>query len=167
MLLLGMTSLVLVLLIVAYYAVAIPVEKSFGERYVDNELPLIFPFYAVMSFKPVTVITYLSFAGAVLILEGSKDRLRKLETRGARILLLLLAFASGYEVIWNFFAWFTTWQKTGGSLDLIPNATHQYLMLPANFNFATKITFLIFALSLYATLFLQDLERDANYRRRN
>ncbi len=167
MLLLGMISLVLALLIVAYYAIAIPVEKSFGERYVDNELPLIFPFYVIMSFKPVTVITYLSFAGAVLILEASKDRLRKVETRGARILLLFLAFASGYEVIWNFFAWFTTWQKTGGSLDLIPNATHQYLLLPANFNFATKITFLIFALSLYAALFLQNLERDANYRRRN
>jgi hypothetical protein len=162
MLLLGIISLVLVLVIVAYYAIAIPVEKSFGERYVDTELPLMFPFYVIMSFKPVTVITYLSFAGAVLVLEASKDRLRKVETRGARILLLFLAFASGYEVIWNFFAWFTTWQRTGGTLDLIPNATHQYLLLPANFDFATKITFLIFALSLYGTLFLQNLERNAN-----
>jgi len=159
MLLLGMICLVLALLIVAYYAIAVPVEKSFGERYVDNELPLIFPFYVIMSFKPVTVITYLSFAGAVLILEASKDRLRKLETRGARILLLFLVFASGYEVIWNFFAWFTTWRVTGGALDLLPNVTHEYILLPANFNFATKITFLIFALSLYATLFLQNLEQ--------
>jgi hypothetical protein len=157
-----MIFLALACLILAYYVVAIPVERSFGERYVSTELPLVFPFYYIMSFKPVTVITYLIFVGVVLILEASKDRLRKLETRGVRILLLFLAFASGYEVIWNFFAWFTSWQKNGGLLDLIPNATHEYAFLPANFNFATKITFLVFTLSLYGFLFLQSLEPGEN-----
>ena len=158
-LLTGLTLLFLAFLIIAYYAATIPTEESFGERYVTPELPLIFPFYVIMSFKPVTVITYLAFAGAVLILEANKERLRKRETRGVRVLLLLLAFASGYEVLWNFFAWFTSWLKNGGSLDLIPNLTHQYALRPVNFNFATKITFLIFALSLYASYFLQNLEQ--------
>jgi len=158
MFLLGLIFLALACLIIAYYAIAIPVEKSFGERYVSGELPLLFPFYVIMSFKPVTVFTYLTFGGVVLILETYKDRLRGLETRGARILLLFLAFASGYEVIWNFFAWFASWQRNGGPLDLIPNVTHEYAVLPANFNFATKITFLVFALSLYGWLFLQNLE---------
>ena len=158
-LVLGVLCLALAFSTVAYYAIAIPVEKSFGERYVKTEIPLIFPFYMMMSFKPVTIITYLTFAGVVLILEASKDRLRELETRGARILLLLAAFASGYEVIWNFFAWFTAWETSGGLLDFIPNVTHEYALLPANFNFATKITFLIFALSLYASFFLQNVEQ--------
>jgi hypothetical protein len=166
MLLTGVIFLLLTCLIIAYYAITIPFEDSFGERYVAQELPLVFPFYVIMSFKPVTVITYLTFAGAVLILEANKDRLRKLETRGARILLLLVAFASGYEVLWNFFAWFTSWQRNGGILDFIPNLTHQYASLPANFDFATKITFLIFALSLYSAYFLQNIEQDKNARHR-
>ena len=161
MLMLGVICLTLACLTVAYYAIAIPVEKSFGERYVKTEVPLIFPFFVIMSFKPVTVITYLTFVGAVLILEASKDRLRMLETRGAKILLLLIAFASGYEVIWNFFAWFAAWEATGGSLDYVPNMTHEYAFLPANFDFATKIIFLVFALSLYASLFLQNVEQSA------
>ncbi len=159
MLVLGVICVALACSIVAYYAIAIPFEKSFGERYVKTEIPLIFPFFVLMSFKPVTIITYLSFAGVVLILEASTDRLRMLETRGAKILLLLVTFASGYEVIWNFFAWFTAWEARGGTLDVIPNVTHEYAFLPANFDFATKITFLIFASSLYASLFLQNLEQ--------
>lgn len=161
MLVLGVICLALACSTVAYYAIAIPVEKSFGERYVKTEIPLIFPFYVIMSFKPVTIITYLTFAGVVLILEASKDRLRMLETRGAKILLLLIAFASGYEVIWNFFAWFTAWETSGGTLDFIPNVTHEYAFLPANFDFATKLTFLIFASSLYASLFLQNVEQSS------
>jgi hypothetical protein len=159
MLVLGVICLTLACLTVAYYAIAIPVEKSFGERYVKTEIPLIFPFFVIMSFKPVTITTYLTFAGVVLILEASKDRLRMLETRGAKILLLLIAFASGYEVIWNFFAWFAAWEASGGRLDYVPNMTHEYALLPANFDFATKIIFLVFALSLYASLFLQNVEQ--------
>jgi hypothetical protein len=161
MLLSGTVFLVLAGLIIAYYAIAIPVERSFGERYVSTELPLLFPFYMIMSFKPVTVFSYLIFGGVVLILEANKNHLRKLRTGGARILLLFLAFASGYEVIWNFFAWFTSWERDGGLLDFIPNMTHEFASLPANFNFATKITFLVFALSLYGFLFLQNIENSA------
>ena len=158
MLLAGMILLALACLIIAYYAIAIPVERSFGERYVTAEIPLIFPFYVITSFKPVTLIVYLTFAGVVLVLEASKNYLRNFRIRGARILLMFLAFASGYEVIWNFFAWFSTWEKTGGVLDLMANTTHEYTYLPANFNFATKITFLVFALSLHGSLFLLNLE---------
>jgi hypothetical protein len=155
---LGIACLLLAATIVVYFAIAIPVENSFGERYVNTEIPLIFPFYVIMSFKPVTIITYLTFAGVVMILEASKTQLIEHETRGAKIVLLLLAFASGYEVIWNFFAWFTSWQKNGGVLDFLPNLTHEYAILPANFDFVTKIIFLVFALSLYGSLFLQNLE---------
>ena len=159
MLLLGAILLALAFLIIAYYATAVPVENSFGERYVTSELPLIFPFYPIATFKPITVITYFVFAGLVLVLEGSRDWLRKVEVRGVRLLLVFVAFGSGYELVWNFFAWFSSWERTGGVLDLTVNSTHEHIFLPANFNFATKIIFLVFALSLYGSLFLQNLER--------
>lgn len=157
---LGVLLLALVAVITIYYAASVPVERTFGERYVNAQIPLIFPFYVITSFKPITLMTYLVFVGVVLVLEASKDWLRRFDTRGARILLVFVAFAAGYEVIWNFYAWFATWQRTGGLLDLLANTTHEYAQLPANFNFATKISFLVFALSLYGSLFLQNLGRD-------
>jgi hypothetical protein len=159
MLLLGAILIALACLIIGYYATAVPVENSFGERYVTSELPLIFPFYPIATFKPITVITYFVFAGVVLVLEGSRDWLRKVEVRGVRLLLVFVAFGSGYELVWNFFAWFSSWERTGGVLDLTVNDTHEHIFLPANFNFATKIIFLVFALSLYGSLFLQNLEQ--------
>ncbi len=158
----GLVSFALAALIITYYAITFPTERTFGERYVIPQIPLIFPFYLITSFKPVTLITYLVFAGVMLILEGTKGWLTKIDTRGTRILLLLLAFASGYEVIWNLFAWFATWQRNGGLLDLLANTHHEYAALPANFNFATKISFLIFIISLYSSFFLEKLERDRN-----
>ena len=155
---LGAVLIVTAALLIIYYAVTVPVEKTFGERYVDSEIPLIFPFYVISSFKPITLIIYLLFAGVVLILGAYKTHLRKFHTRGLRILLLFIAFASGYELLWNFFAWFATWETTGGALDLLANAQHLYVQLPADFNFSTKTGFLIFALSLYGSMFLADLE---------
>jgi hypothetical protein len=158
----GSTLLVLAALIVAYYAVAIPVEKSFGERYVSSEIPLIFPFYLISTFKPITLIVYCIFAGVVLLLEAGKDILRRidarLDTRGAKIVLIVGAFGAAYEFIWNFFAWFATWEKTGGLLDFVANSHHEYNQIPVNFNFATKVSFLIFALCVYGAVYLSKIK---------
>ena len=159
LMLLGILLLGLAISVMVYYWITVPDEDSFGERYVNSEVPLIFPFFVIMSFKPITLTVYLIFTGVLLILEAIKERLRDRNTRPIKIMLLLIAFASGYEVFWNFFAWFTVWQREGGVLDAIANTTHEYPILPANFNFATKIVFLIFALSLYGSLFLGKLER--------
>lgn len=161
--LVGTLLLALAVFIIAYYAITVPTEKSFGERYVDAEIPLIFPFYVISSFKPVTLMTYLIFGGTILLLEASGDRLKRLNLRGTRIFLLLISFAAGYEVIWNFFAWFITWERAGGLLDLLANTEHHYTQLPANFNFVTKISFLVFALSLYGSLFIEKLERSNSH----
>lgn len=161
---LGAALIVAAALMIIFYAVTVPVEKTFGERYVDPEIPLIFPFYAISSFKPITLITYLLFVGVVLVLEAYKKRLRKFDTRGVRILLLFFAFASGYELLWNLFAWFATWQATGRPLDMLANTQHAYIQLPANFNFATKTIFLIFALSLYGSTFLANLQQSDDER---
>jgi hypothetical protein len=127
---------------------------------VNAEIPLLFPFFAIMSFKPITLTVYLTFAGVVLLFGGIKDKLRGRNTAPYKVVLLVVAFASGYEVLWNFFAWFTMWESQGGVLDAVVNTTHQYAIIPVNFNFASKIIYLTFALSLYAILFLDRLNRE-------
>jgi hypothetical protein len=153
--------LALAILLILYYAITVPVENSFGERYVNAEIPLIFPFYVISTFKPITLITYFIFTAGLLILEVSKEKLVQFDARGIRIFLLAVTFAAGYEVIWNFHAWFAMWQRVGGSLDQLSNVQHAYSSLPVNFNFATKVSFLVFALCLYSSLYLQRLERHA------
>ena len=150
----------LAFVILLYYAIRVPTESSFGERYVTSEIPLIFPFYIISTFKPITLTIYFIFGGTVLVLESSREFLSHFDTRGTRVLFTFLSFASGYEVIWNFFAWFVTWQIKGGSLELLSNTEHAYLFLPVNFNFVTKVSFLIFALSLYVAVFLGRIEDD-------
>ena len=149
------------IVIISYYAITIPVEGSFGERYVTSVISPPYPFNEVTTFKPVTLITYFLFSGTVLTLEANKGRLR-FGTRGVRVILITASFAAGYEFLWNMFAWFTSWLKDGGTLDLIANTFHNHAFQPVNFNFATKISFLIFALCLYAWHFLEGVDSGKN-----
>lgn len=135
-------------MIIVYYAVTIPVEGSFGERYVTSVISPPYPFNEVTTFKPVTLITYLIFCGTALVFEANKARIT-FSTRALRAILVTASFAAGYEFLWNMFAWFTTWLRIGGNLDLIANTFHNHTFVPVNFNFATKISFLVFALCLY------------------
>lgn len=155
---LGLILIASAAFLIIFYAVTVPVERTYGERYVDAEIPLIFPFYVISSFKPITLIIYFLFGGIVLMLEAYREHLRRFDTRATRILLVFIAFASAYELLWNLLAWFTTWRTTGGSLDTLANTTHAYFQLPVNFNFATKVVFLVFATSLYATVFLANID---------
>jgi hypothetical protein len=140
--------LVAAVFIIVYYAVTNPVEGSFGERYVTTVISPPYPLNEVTTFKPVTLITYFIFCGTVLTLEAYKARI-KFGTRVLRAILITASFAAGYEFLWNMFAWFTSWLRNGGNLDLIANTFHNHMYLPVNFNFATKISFLVFALCLY------------------
>jgi len=160
----GACFLGLAIVILLYYAIQVPAEASFGQRYVTSEIPLIFPFYIISTFKPITLTMYFIFGGTILVLESSRDFLKRFDTRGTRILFTFLSFAAGYELIWNFFAWFSIWQIKGGSLDELSNTQHSYLFLPVNFNFVTKVCFLIFGLSLYVAVFLGRLERSPSER---
>jgi hypothetical protein len=156
----GVALLLAAIVIIGYYLITIPTEGSFGERYVTATISPPYPLNEITTFKPVTLITYFIFCGTVLILEAGKRRLNSLGTRGLRAILLTASFAAGYEFIWNMFAWFTTWFKTGGSLDLAANTFHNHTFLPVNYNFATKISFLTFALCLYCWHFLRSLDSE-------
>jgi len=155
----GASLLVAAVTIIVYYAVTIPIEGTFGERYVTAVISPPYPLDEITTFKPVTLITYFLFAGTALVLEASKNRIRWIGTRSARAVLITASFAAGYEFVWNMFAWFTTWLKNGGPLDLTANTFHNHIFPPVNFNFATKISFLIFALCLYCWHFLGTVER--------
>ena len=152
-----MLLLVAAVVIISYYAITVPVEGSFGERYVTTVISPSYPLNEVTTFKPVTLITYFLFCGTVLILEANKGRFG-FGTRPLRAILLTASFAAGYEFIWNMFAWFTSWLKNGGTLDLVANTFHNHAFLAVNFNFATKISFLVFALCLYVWHFLESVD---------
>jgi hypothetical protein len=151
--------------IIVYYAITFPTEGSFGERYVTTVISPPYPLNEVTTFKPVTLMTYFFFAGTVLVLEAGKKRLSRYNSRGLRMLLVTAAFAAGYEYAWNMFAWFTMWLKNGGVLDLTANNLHNHIFPPVNFNFATKVSFLIFASCLYSWYFLRGISREAKPRR--
>ena len=155
----GVSLLAAAVAIIAYYAIAFPLEGSFGERYVTSTISPPYPLNEISTFKPVTMITYFVFAGTALVLEAAKSRLRNLGTRGLRAFLITASFAAAYEFIWNMFAWFTTWLRNGGVLDLTANTFHNHTFPPVNFNFATKVSFLIFALCLYCWNFFRALEQ--------
>lgn len=155
----GFLLLTLAVVIIVYYAITVPTEGSFGERYVTTVISPPYPLNQITTFKPVTLMTYFVFCGTVLVLEANKDRLSRVGTRGVRAILLTASFAAGYEFLWNMFAWFTTWLRNGGSLDLTANTFHSHIFPPVNFNFATKVSFLVLALCLYCWHFLQKIPK--------
>jgi hypothetical protein len=153
----GALLLLAAVVIIVYFAITVPVEGSFGERYVTTVISPPYPLDEITTFKPVTLISYFTFSGTVLILEAAKRRLG-FGIRGLRAFLITASFAAAYEFLWNMFAWFTTWLREGGTLDLIANTFHNHTFPPVNYNFATKISFLIFALCLYVWYFLGKVE---------
>jgi len=155
----GIVLLTLAVVIIVYYAITVPIEGSFGERYVTAVISPPYPLNQLTTFKPVTLMTYFFFCGTIFVLEANKDRLSRVGTRGVRAILLTASFAAGYEFTWNMFAWFTTWLRNGGSLDLTANTFHSHIFPPVNYNFATKVSFLVFALCLYCWYFLQHLRK--------
>lgn len=152
--------------IIVYYAITVPVESSFGERYVINVISPPPPLNEITTFKPVTLMTYFFFAGIIFILEATKHRLGRINSRSVRAVLITASFAAGYEFIWNMFAWFTTWFKNGGVLDLTANNFHDHIFPPVNYNFATKVSFLIFALCLYCWHFLRTTDAEERQSKR-
>ena len=154
--------LMIAVLIIAYYAVTVPVEGSFGERYVTSVISPPYPLDKLSTFKPVTLMTYFVFCGTALILDANKSRLARVNTRVLKAILITASFAAGYEFVWNMFAWFTIWMRNGGVLDLIANTYHPHIFPAVNFNFATKICFLVFVLCLYCWNLLRSLPQRRN-----
>lgn len=145
----GQLLAIAIISIVIFYMVKYPHETTFGERFVRDQIPLIFPFYVIQSFKPITLLVIFGFALWTIVLES--ERVAQWMAKPlTQVFLATCAFIAMYESTWNFLAWFMAWMLQGGSIDVLANTTHEHAGIPVNFNFATKIWFLTAACFLYA-----------------
>jgi len=145
----GQLLAITILIIIGFYLLKYPSETTFGERFVKDQIPLIFPFYVIQSFKPVTLLAILGFALWVIVIESEKIS-SWMSKPLTQVFLATCAFVGMYEAVWNFLAWFTIWIQHGGAIDVLANTTHEHAGIPVNFNFATKIWFLTAACFIYA-----------------
>lgn len=145
----GQLLSITILVIIAFYMMKYPYEATFGERFVNDQIPLIFPFFVIQSFKPITLLVILGFALWVILMESEKISVWMAKPL-TQVFLATCAFISVYETVWNFLAWFVAWIQQGGAIDRLANMTHEHAGIPVNFNFATKIWFLTAACFIYA-----------------
>ena len=145
----GKLLAIAILAIIIFYSLKYPSETAFGERFIRDQIPLVFPFYVIQSFKPITLLILFGFALWVIIIECDKV-ISWMSKPLTMVFLATCAFIATYETMWNFFAWFTAWTTQGGPPDVLMNTTHEHAGIPVNFNFATKIWFLTAACFLYA-----------------
>lgn len=128
-------------------------------------------------FKPVTVFQYTAFLAFVFFATSFSETLKKSPYLELYLIIgFLVAMASFYEVLFNFFYWFSLFNfyGLGTNLDTLKNlvpynllfnqTTAQVLqksgLYPVNLNFASKISVLIFFCSLYWIYFISNLRKN-------
>jgi hypothetical protein len=162
----GLTALAFIV----YYGLQATTNPQIGIQFVSAEWPdpSIFPLYA----KPITWFAYLSFVYWAAGLESNKEHFLKLTTRFRNFLFLasaLVAFASFYEIFYNFMVWLALEILTTNCVPFPCNpdklASIFDLNSPINLVFATKIVTTAFGLSMYSLWFLHRV--DVETERRN
>lgn len=134
-----------------------PTEKTCNEKYALNEIPV----FGIIYLKPMTLIVYSVFISWMCGLESLRTYISKLPIILITLVFLFLcfaAFASSYEVIWNFFVWSDAYLVGGGNthMDLLyhlPTQTSPTAQCPSNFVYTTKLQFLIMSSSFYGIYF--------------
>jgi hypothetical protein len=164
----GLTAMAFII----YYGLQATTNPQIGIQFVSAEWPdpAIFPLYA----KPITWFAYFSFVYWAAGLEANKDHFLKLSPRARNMLFLgtaLVAFASFYEIFYNFMVWLAlevlTTSTTCKPFPCNPDQVASIFDLksPLNLVFATKIVTTAFGLSMYSLWFLHRV--DAETERRN
>jgi hypothetical protein len=162
----GLTALAFIV----YYGLQATTNPQIGIQFVSAEWPdpTIFPLYA----KPITWFAYFSFVYWAAGLESNKVHFLKLSSRFRNFLFLasaLVAFASFYEIFYNFMVWLALEVLTTNCLPFPCNpdkvASIFDLKSPLNLVFATKIVTTAFGLSMYSLWFLHRV--DVETERRN
>jgi hypothetical protein len=155
---------------IVYYGLQATTNPQIGIQFVSAEWPdpSIFPLYA----KPITWFAYFSFVYWAAGLESNKVHFLKLSPRVRNFLFLvtaLVAFASFYEIFYNFMVWLALEVLTTNCLPFPCNpdkvASIFDLKSPLNLVFATKIVTTAFGLSMYSLWFLHRV--DVETERRN
>jgi len=164
----GLTALAFIV----YYGLQATTNPQIGIQFVSSEWPdpAIFPYFYA---KPITWFVYFSFVYWAAGLESNKVHFLKLSSRFRNFLFLgtaLVAFASFYEIFYNFMVWLALEVLTTNCRPFPCNpdqvASIFDLRSPLNLVFATKIVTTAFGLSMYSLWFLHrvDLETERQNR---
>lgn len=113
--------------------------------------------------KPITVIQIALFLMGVLVIDTYLYKLKN-SKKAAIIICFLLLMLFGFEVLWSFFFWFSTYEFAGvqaniDALNYTPNNEYQIALNnatltvtrnePVSLNYAAKMNMLAFFLALY------------------
>jgi hypothetical protein len=156
---------------IVFYGLQATTNPQVGIQFVQSEWPdpSIFPYFYA---KPITWFAYFSFVYWAAGLESNKEHFLKLSSRFRNMLFLgtaLVAFASFYEIFYNFMVWLALEVLTTNCKPFPCNpdqvASIFDLRSPLNLVFATKIVTTAFGLSMYSLWFLHRV--DVETERRN
>jgi len=134
--------------------------------------------------KPITFFQYSAFLAFALFINSFKEKLEKSNKKNIYIIAgFLIAMISFYEVLFNFFYWFSLYNfyGVGTDIDALRNLIEQqkfnvtYLfnmtniqvlnktgIYPVNLNLASKLVVLLLFCSLYWIYFVQNLNSKKN-----
>ncbi len=149
----GLTALAVVI----YGAVSAVVGAPVGESLVDVEFP--FPYFA----KPISYFSVASvafFYSSTKIWEERISRWSPARLSFLQLFSFVVAFASAYEVLYNFMLWGSIFSVEVLRGILNPNIVVCCLPVTWNLTFATKVFSALFAISGYAVYFLRRINKD-------
>lgn len=134
--------------------------------------------------KPITFFQYSAFLAFALFINSCKEKLEESNKKDIYIIAgFFIAMVSFYEVLFNFFYWFSLYNFYGVGTDLDAlrnlierqnfNVTYLFNMTnvealnrtgiyPVNLNLASKLVVLLLFCSLYWIYFIQNLNRKKN-----
>jgi hypothetical protein len=163
----GLTAMAFVI----FYGLQATTNPQVGIQFVQSEWPdpRIFPYFYA---KPITWFAYFGFVYWAAGLQSNREHFLGLSSRFRNMLFLgtaLVAFASFYEIFYNFMVWLALEVLTTNCSPYPCNpdrlASVFDLNAPINLVFATKIVTLTFGLSMYSLWFLHRV--DVETERRN
>ncbi|TMI16897.1 hypothetical protein E6H33_03390 [Candidatus Bathyarchaeota archaeon] len=149
---------------IVFYGLQATTNPQVGIQFVQSEWPdpSIFPYFYA---KPITWFAYFSFVYWAAGLESNKEHFLKFSPRARNMLFLvtaLVAFASFYEIFYNFMVWLALEVLTTNCRPFPCNpdqvASIFDLRSPLNLVFATKIVTTAFGLSMYSLWFLHRVD---------
>ncbi len=156
----GMTALAVVLYGIVSAVVTTGSVGAFGSTLVNVEFPL--PEFA----KPISYFSIASVAFFYSELKLWEERIARWPAQVRSFLRLfgfVVAFASAYEVLYNFMLWgaFFTIQVLQGNVNV--NLANCCPPVPWNLVFATKAFSSLFVISGYSVYFLRSLDSDRTF----
>ncbi len=154
----GLTALAFIV----FYGLQATTNPQVGIQFVQSEWPdpSIFPYFYA---KPITWFAYFSFVYWAAGLESNKEHFLQLSPRVRNMIFLataLVAFASFYEIFYNFMVWLALEVLTDKVASIFD------LKSPLNLVFATKIVTTAFGLSMYSLWFLHRVDVETERRNR-